>query len=222
MMPFERAMRFIAKLFYPPKCPLCDALVQARHVPCASCEAGLVRIAGDAFISLPAKCWCMRARSCFSFEGRLKDAVHAYKYSGRLDLADFFAARLAEDLPRMRNLDAIVSVPPDPARLWKRGFDPSALMSKRLSRLVRIRYLPRTLARTRRVEPQVGLARSEREKNVFGAFAVASGACAKIKEARLLVVDDVLTTGATANDCARALMQAGAAEVSALTLARTL
>ena len=78
------------------------------------------------------------------------------------------------------------------------------------------------LERVRAVPPQVGLARDEREKNVRGVFAVRAGRRFRIEARRVLVVDDVLTTGATVNDCARALIKAGASEVSALTVARTL
>jgi ComF family protein len=218
----HRILRFIAFLVYPPRCPLCDCFVQERHASCAACEVQLVRTAGDAFINLQTSCWFERARSCFAFEGRLKDAVHAYKYAGRLDLAGFFVAHMTAELARAGEIDLIVSVPPDRARLRTRGFDPCALLARRMAGIAGASFLPRALHRTRHVMPQVGLARVEREQNVHGVFAVISKARSVVDGARVLVVDDVLTTGATANDCARALSKAGAAEVTVLTIARTL
>jgi ComF family protein len=118
--------------------------------------------------------------------------------------------------------DVLVPVPLHPKRLRKRGFNQSLLLAREFSQrkgapgvpLV----LPRALVRARSTATQAGLSLSEREANIKGAFVVVSPG--KIKGMRLLLVDDVLTTGATARACARALMDAGALRVDVLTLAR--
>jgi len=150
------------------------------------------------------------------------DLVRALKYSARLDLVGYCARRLREGMGALGAHDSIVTVPEDRARLIGRGHDHCSLIAARLSRALGIPFLRGALARTRSVPPQVGLPRDEREKNVRGAFAVDRKVRGRVEGMRILIIDDVLTTGATLNDCARALVQAGAHKVSALTLARTL
>lgn len=118
--------------------------------------------------------------------------------------------------------DFIVSVPMEGSRLVGRGSDPCAMIAGRLSRISSTPLVRKMIVRVKSAPPQVGLPRGEREKNVSGVFAVRPRMRGRIEGARVLVVDDVLTTGATLNDCARALVRAGAREVCALTFARTL
>jgi ComF family protein len=152
----------------------------------------------------------------------VKDIVHSLKYSGRLDHVRYIAGRLNEGMDAIDGFDFIASVPMEGSRLVERGADPCAMIAGRLSRLSSTPFARNIIARVRSVPPQVGLSREIRERNVRGVFAAHPKMRDRIEGARVLLVDDVLTTGATLNDCARALVRAGAREVCALTFARAL
>jgi competence protein ComFC len=218
----NRILSPVIDLIYPPRCPFCDSIVERRDCPCRGCGGKLVPLPGDANVVLDVRTWLSRARSCFAYEGPAMDLVRSLKYSARLDLVRYCARRLHKGMEGLGEHDSIVTVPIDSGRVVKRGHDHCALIAGQLARMSGIRYLRGALARVRSIPPQVGLPRDEREKNVRGAFGVDRRKEAPIAGRRILVIDDVLTTGATLNDCARALLKAGAREVRALTLARTL
>jgi ComF family protein len=126
-------------------------------------------------------------------------------------------ALLAQALPRELGFDAVVPMPLHWRRRWQRGFNQSELLAREIARKwgVPVSALVR---RKRATAPQAGLTSAQRRKNVEGAFQVGKGT--RLKGMRLLLIDDVLTTGATASACARALKRAGAAQVTFLALAR--
>jgi len=150
----------------------------------------------------------------------LREAVHALKYEGLRVLAAPLGELLAEcwRAERLR-ADVVVPVPLHPARLRQRGYNQSALLARELSRRIGIPLREDALARTRNTPAQVGLSAAERHANVSGAFGCADDG---LRDLHVLVVDDVLTTGATLEACAEALQTAGVASVSALTLTRAL
>ena len=117
------------------------------------------------------------------------------------------------------HVDLIVPVPLHPKRLRWRGFNQSLLLARQVSRLYEVPVDPFVLCRERETVPQTQLAEDERRKNVRGAFAITPGKL--LKGTSVLLVDDVYTSGATANECSRVLVRAGAREVYVLTLART-
>ena len=124
---------------------------------------------------------------------------------------------LAQALPRESGFDAIVPMPLHWRKRWQRGFNQSELLAREIGR--RWNLPVRALVRRKRsTVPQAGLTSAQRRKNVEGAFKAGKGA--PLKGMRLLLIDDVLTTGATASACARALKRAGAARVTFLALAR--
>jgi len=115
--------------------------------------------------------------------------------------------------------DVIVPVPLSRGRLFRRRFNQSAILGLEVARLARVGFAPLALVRTRKTPPQVGLSRAQRRRNVAGAFAVPSEELARIAGAKVLLVDDVITTGATVGACARTLKRAGASHVDVLALA---
>jgi len=153
-----------------------------------------------------------------SYEGTLRKLIHLFKYEGVRPLARAFGESLALALPRDQGFDAIVPMPLHWWKRWRRGYNQSDLLAREISRRwnVPVRGL---VTRKKATAPQAGLTNSQRRLNVSGAFRVKNGI--RLKGLRILLVDDVLTTGATASACARALKRAGAAHVSLLTLART-
>jgi len=153
----------------------------------------------------------------------LPEWVARLKYRGERRLAPALGELALEGARRTLDLsgyDALVPVPLHPDRLVERGFNQSFLIARVVSEAVGVPVVV-ALARTRSGPAQVGLADDARRDNVAGVFAAASGAEADVAGLTLLLVDDVLTTGATAEACATVLLEAGAAAVDVLTVART-
>jgi ComF family protein len=152
-----------------------------------------------------------------AYDGPLQRLIQLYKYAAIATLARPFGALMAAALPRQEPLDALIPVPMHWLRRWRRGFNQSELLARELSRRTGL-PVKLALGRTRWIKPQAGLRHPERRNNVRGAFGARRGV--PVEGLRLLLVDDVMTTGATASACAEALKKAGAARVSVLTLAR--
>jgi ComF family protein len=153
------------------------------------------------------------------YEGPLRAIVHAFKYDGRRSLARPLG-RLLRDAGRqvLDDSDAVVPVPLHPWKRLQRGFNQSADLARTLALPVRL-----ALRRSRATRAQAGLTPGQRRRNVAGAFALARWPAGTIVAGQTLVlVDDVMTTGATLDACARVLKRAGAREVRVLTLARAL
>lgn len=160
------------------------------------------------------------ARAAARYGGPVRAALHAFKFSGKRALARPLADLVLEQCaPRLPGgLDALIPVPLGRDRQRERGYNQAALLADRLAAPLGVRVRARWLARTRATVPQTDLTAAERSVNVRHAFR-ASGAVAGL---HVVVVDDILTTGATVAECARALREAGAREVGVLTVARVL
>jgi ComF family protein len=143
--------------------------------------------------------------------------IHVFKFEGVRTLQRPLGALLARALPRESSFDAVVPMPLHWRRRWQRGFNQSELLAREIARKWNVPVCG-LVRRKRATAPQAGLTSAERRKNVQGAFAVKKAA--RLNGTRLLLIDDVLTTGATASACARALKRAGAAHVTFLALAR--
>jgi ComF family protein len=162
-----------------------------------------------------------RARAAVIYDEASRDLVLKFKHADRTDLARLFAGwinRSAEDL--LAEADAIAPVPLHPGRLLARRYNQAAEIARPLARRRGIAYLPDALRRRKAGESQAGKSASGRRRNVAGAFVVADAQRRRIEGRRILLIDDVLTTGATAEACAKALLQAGAAAVDLATVAR--
>jgi ComF family protein len=161
-----------------------------------------------------------RLRSATIFEGKARDLVHSLKYRDRTDLAPMMATwmlRAAEAY--VADCDGILPVPLHATRFVWRKFNQAAELGRHLSRLSERPFRPATLQRVKRTRRQVGLSAVAREDNLRAAFRVASGHEADVFGKRLVLVDDVYTTGATVASATRALKKAGAADVTVLTFA---
>ena len=152
-----------------------------------------------------------------AFEAELRELIHVFKYGRVKTLARPLGRFLALALPRTERFDVVVPMPLHWMRRWTRGFNQSELLAREIARRasVPVRNLVR---RAKATTPQAGLTNAKRRANVSGAFRVHRPA--RVRGLRILLVDDVMTTGATASACARALKQAGAARVTLLTVAR--
>ncbi len=233
----------VTNLLFPPRCQVCDRFCDTPL--CSACAESFHRLrppwcerCGKPFpahVKTPPLCAdCARERRPVLDRTRslglhiesLRDAVNAFKFGGRVRLAEPLGRLLAELLSRKAELslvdpaglDLIVPVPLHPARRRWRGYDQAELLAAVLGEATGIGAAAGWLTRTRNTPPQVGRTRSAREQNVRGAFAVRGPS--PVPEARVLLVDDVHTTGSTLRECARVLRRAGAQAVYAVTLSR--
>ena len=161
-----------------------------------------------------------RARAACLYDEASRDLILQYKHADRTELAVLFSrwiGRSAADL--LLDADAVVPVPLHPIRLISRRYNQAAEIARPLARLHRLVYLPDALVR-QRSGTQAGKSRSGRRRAVAGAFAVPQARAAQVQGRRILLIDDVLTTGATADRCARALLEAGARAVDVAVVAR--
>ncbi|HVW11060.1 MAG TPA: ComF family protein [Bryobacteraceae bacterium] len=158
-----------------------------------------------------------RAASFGYYEGTLRKLIHLFKYAGMTPLTVRLSRYLESALPVDVRYDAVVAVPLHWKRRWRRGFNQAELLAKEISKRRRI-PLVKALRRVRPTATQSGLTSAARRLNITGAFQPKPGM--NLRGRRVLLIDDVFTTGATASACASALKRAGAASVSLLTLAR--
>lgn len=162
-----------------------------------------------------------RARAAVRYDDIARTLVHAFKYGDRLDLAPTMGRWMATaGQPLLDEADALVPVPLHWRRQWARRFNQSALLAEIISKASAVPVTHGALKRVKATPQQVGLSQSARAQNVQGAFRVPPHGRAEIAGRRLILVDDVLTSGATMDACARALLRAGAAQVDALVFAR--
>jgi ComF family protein len=225
-------------LALPPLCPVCREPVIGQAL-CAACWSKLHFIAppycerlgipftydpGPGILSMQAIAdppSYHRARAAVRYDDVARSLVHAFKYGDRLDLAPTLGQWMAQAGRELATeADAIVPVPLHWRRLWARRFNQSAMLAEIVSRQWSRPVAREALRRIKATAHQVGLTRAQRAENIQGAFRVPPGARAAVAGRRLVLVDDVLTTGATVEACSRALLRAGAANVDVLTFAR--
>jgi len=161
------------------------------------------------------------AAYCFgAYEGTLRELIHLYKYGRIQTLAHPLGDLLADALPRDEQFDAVTPVPLHWRRHWDRGFNQSELLAREIGRHSGIPVW-RALKRVRTTAAQAGLSNTMRRKNVTKAFACRRGPwTSRLQGKRILLIDDVMTTGSTAASCALVLKRAGARRVALLTVAR--
>lgn len=215
--------RGIGSLLFPAVCPGCRCPVESGpSAPlCASCLGTLprCRFPGGKLRHVDG------TASPFLYEGVCRDLILALKYQGRTSLVPFLADKMAEEILRHLGsppLDRILPVPLHPTRLRERAFNQAELLARALADRLEIPCDGDLLIRCRPTRPQAELTREERSRNTRGAFtlSLSKGSGAGLKGSRLLLVDDVLTTGATAEACAALLKKAGARSVWVVTAAR--
>jgi ComF family protein len=236
----RRGVHAALDLLFPPLCMSCRGRVSEPHSLCAACWSAISFIEG----ALCARCGipfdvdpigetvcggCLakphafdRARALFRYDDASKAMILSFKHGDRLDQAPAFARWLDRTgRPLLAEAELIVPVPLHRWRLWKRRYNQAAVLAGLLARLCAKPHEPLALERKRATPSQGEMASAKaRRRNVLGAFRVPPARIAAVRGRNVLLVDDVFTTGATLDACARALKRAGAARVDALTLAR--
>jgi ComF family protein len=232
------ALRAALDLALPPLCAACRQPVEGRGL-CPACWSKLSFITrpycerlgipfvydpGPGILSMEAIAHppaYHRARAAVRFDEISRALVHALKYADRLDLAPMMGRWIAHaGRELLAEADALVPVPLHWRRLWARRFNQSAMLAAAISRETGLPVAAGALKRIKPTTQQFGLSRTERAANVQGAFRVPADGKAEVTRRRLVLIDDVLTTGATVDGCARALLRAGAANVDVLVFAR--
>lgn len=229
----------LADFLLPPVCISCRTRIESHGLLCGACFARIDFIApplcarlgvplpfetGEPFLSAAAIASPPvydRARAAAHYSDTMRELIQSFKYRDRHEGLPLFVRWLRKagaDL--LADADLILPVPLYPTRLWRRRFNQSAMLAVALGRLGCIPVDCFVLKRVRRTASQVGLTADQRRRNVAGAFRVDKDKVPQVKAKKLVVVDDVITTGATAEACARVLKRAGAARVDILALAR--
>ncbi len=233
-------MQPIVDLVYPPRCPLCGDAILAQGALCAECWSDL-EVPGE-----PSCASCqrpigqtVRARrgTCFAcaadpprhsgviaatiYDDASRKLILSFKHGGKIALAPLLgrlmAARIA---PPADESPLLVPVPLHRWRIWQRGFNQAALLAREIATQGKGELLVDALIRRKRTPSLGGLSREARERALSGAIAVRAGAKSEISDRHVLLVDDVLTSGATSNACVNALLDAGAASVRIVCFAR--
>ncbi|HID29475.1 MAG TPA: ComF family protein [Desulfobacterales bacterium] len=221
------ASDWVSDLTAPYFCESCrEGLLQIASPFCSRCGLPFVSREGDNHTCsecLLEKKYYRRARTFGVYDGSLMEAIHLLKYRKKTSLSRPLSALARETFLQfwdINTIDLLVSVPLHVKRLRERGFNQAHLLIRNWAKQDGIPLDSLTLSRGRWTEPQTTLSRAERRKNIKGAFTVRHPKT--IKSRKVLLVDDVYTTGATVNECARVLMKAGAEFVDVLTLARAI
>jgi ComF family protein len=235
---FGKALGSALDLALPPLCPACRELVGGNGL-CAPCWSKLTLIAppycerlgipfaydpGPGVLSMQAIAdppAYRRARAAVRYDDIARKLVHALKYGDRIDLAPTagtWMARAGREL--LSDADALVPVPLHWRRLWTRRFNQSAQLALAVSRASGVPVADSALKRVKATAQQVGLSQKERAANVQGAFRVPPEGKPAVQGRRIILIDDVLTSGATVDACARTLLRAGASNVDVLVFAR--
>lgn len=232
---FTKTLDFI----FPPQCLICRNRVDAHGTLCIICwkdvhfitepycaccglpfdfDIGKHAMCGDCIQERPS---FSRARAAFKYDDASSKLVTALKYNDQLHLATIYGSWLAKAGQELIvSSDIIIPVPLHWKRFASRRYNQASLLAYALARHCNLRVLPDALKRIKPTQPQTGLTRKERQKNVHGAFEVNAKYSQAIQGKSLLLIDDVMTTSATLQQCARILLKNSAATVNVLTLAR--
>lgn len=199
---------------------LCPQCIQDMHVKGTGCDCcgrqGPAPLCGECHRCPPSY---KLARAVGLYQGQLRQIVHQLKYRREQSLAvpmGQLLARVVQQEPAYDQLDLIIPIPLHRSRQWQRGFNQARLLARETGRHLALPVIEE-LIRVKATTPQTGLLREQRLTNVQGAFAVHDPR--KVQGKRILLVDDVLTTGATVEAAASKLLQAGALAVAVVTLA---
>lgn len=194
-----------------PFCPYCKSFIEEEDTECSFCKSA-GEFSEDHKILL--------VRSLGRFDEYYKELIHRFKYGKKIPLGKRLGRRLGEtinDDSIFLKSDFLIPVPLHKSRYRERGFNQSEIIAEEISKATGLPFLKDMLKRKKNTKDQTNLSPQEREKNVRGAFVVTEPEM--INGKKIILVDDVITTGATLSECARMLKQAGAEKILGMTIA---
>lgn len=204
-MVLKQAFAPLVDLIYPPRCPLCGEAIAAQRGLCTACWS---------MLEIPTASHLDDGITAATlYNDTARQLVLNFKHGRKIALAGMMARQIAARLPELEGEWLVVPVPLHRIRLWQRGYNQSALIARELCKLRRATLVVDALVRTRRTPSLGGLGRAERARVLEGAIVAAPARRAALTKAQILLVDDVLTSGATTKACISALRDAGAARV---------
>jgi competence protein ComFC len=202
-----------------PFCPYCKSFFESGEIGCGFCG-----VTGKTMVENPTKGGedhkVSMVRSLGRFDDYYKELIHRFKYGKKIPLGKRLAQRLGETInsdPRFLKSDFLIPVPLHKSRYRERGFNQSEIVAEGISKIAGLPLLKNALIRKKNTKDQTNLSFQQREENVRGAFVVTQPEIMNGK--RIILVDDVITTGATLSECARMLKQAGAEKILGMTIA---
>ena len=214
----HKLRKFITSLFYPSRCPYCGTFLKSGKTLCGSCEKEIksepiVREL-ELFDDIT-----LRAVSAFSYDGKVKDAICDFKFKNKLDYVEHFSRSIVNVLEKVnidKNFDYICCVPMSKDHEKERGYNQAKVLAKSVSNILKIPFKD-VLVKVKKTKTQHTLARDERLINVKGAYIALNKEY--VQKKKILLCDDILTTGSTVKECALALYNAGASDVLAICIA---
>ena len=208
-----------------PFCPVCKAFLQGLKTKCGICFVESGSFGHNSAGGGPAsggKESIQMVKSLGTFDDHYKSLIHNFKYKRKISLGQRLGKRLGENLSldqRFLEFDFLVPVPLHPARKRERGFNQSEILAEVVSERMNLPVLKRVLKRIKNTKDQTNLNVEQREKNVSGAFSLSSAKDGEqIYGKKIILIDDVITTGATLRECAEVLKEGGAKKVVGATL----
>jgi len=236
----KHLLNSLIDILFPPVCPACKLIVGKHGSLCVDCwnnihfiEEPFCYKCGTPFAyKIGEKAICascmqrktpyLQARSLFKYDENSKSQILALKYHDKTALAPIFADWLTRIASELADKDPlIIPVPLHYYRFVARRYNQAALLAYALGKRTGLKVLPDTLIKKRKTPPQEGLSRKQREDNLRGAFAIGKNKSALLKGRSVILIDDVMTTGATIEACCRTLNDAGVRDIYILTIART-
>ncbi len=241
-MLLKQAFSPLVDLIYPPRCPLCgegiseqrglclscwSELVIPGEPSCATCQRPLGVDAGEGDGMICAACMAAKPRhdgitAATIYNDTSRKLILAFKHGRKIALAKMLARQITARLPELEGEWLVMPVPLHRLRLWQRGFNQSALLAGEIARLTDQTLLVDGLDRKKPTPALGGLGRKERARVLSGAITTNAKHAYRLKGAQILLVDDVMTSGATSDACIKALRKAGAGTVRIACFARVL
>lgn len=236
-MDLKKEIAIFLDLFFPPRCPICDGVLKKQEKVCTKCKKELKWVREPSCfrcgkpVATREQEYCRDCRSqsfhyvrgypLWLYEGAAKRSMAAFKYKGRQEYAGFYGEALMErygkELRRL-GFDTIIPVPVHKEKQRLRGYNQAELLAREIGKALKLPVEAEALLRVRSTKPQKGLNQKERQKNLERAFQCNPRHGKDKPLGRVLLVDDIYTTGSTIEACTRALLQAGAKEVYFITL----
>ena len=220
----------IYNVFFPIKCGYCNKITEnISHIcndcrikiymeddnRCKFCGTKIFRENNICDKCAKAKVYYDKLVFCAEYKDVLRNRMLQYKFEDKKYLKDFFAEQLANKLVSI-DIDYIIAVPISKNRMRERGYNQTNLIAKRVGKILDKQYVSDILVKTKETERQSTLSKTERKINVKDSFKVAD--IYKVREKKILLIDDIFTTGATVNECSKMLKKAGAKKVIVATI----